>query len=141
MKTKEFIIASYKKNKKRFKPTFLLAWSKYLTYDELQKVNQLEAYDAEVLKNNIKSSKEWDKNVLLFTQDNVIRSLFIELYKATLEINTKQYSNLMEVPFNDIRTWLYILDDDTIKTPVKLTKESIMKFYYDIDKKYNFKLF
>lgn len=125
--------------KKKWKPIFLLAYSRFLTYEELEKTNYLEAYDNAVLSNIVKTPKDWNKLVIPYTEDNIKKALCIELNRAANDI-THNIAITQYVYPSDIVTWLYILEDTDINTSISRQKtiDSIKSFYNEVSKKYKF---
>jgi len=121
---------------KNYKPKFLLAWAKFLTYNELEKVDQLEPYDADIAKQLIKNQSEWDKNVIQYNEDNLKKALCIAMSQAYKDL---YFNNALmsDIYSNDILTWLYILGNKTIKLK---NKAEIENFYNNISVYYKFEI-
>lgn len=117
---------------KCYKPKFLLAWAKFLTYDELTKADQLDAYDADLLKHLINSPSDWNKNVIEYNEDNIKKALCIAIFQA---YNDLYFNNgiMSDIYCDDIKTWLYILDNKHIKF-----KNNIKDFYDKVSTFYQF---
>lgn len=138
MKSKEEILSIAKKN---FKPSFLLAWLRFLTYDELKKLDLLEPYDAALSAKQVKSSKDWDNLVISYTRNNLLCGLCILMRKLS---NTIDNENLVlsTIYVNDIKNWLYILDDEEYNPSSKeiLTLIEITDYYKKVGQKYKIDL-
>ena len=132
MKTKEQILLLAKN---KFKPTFLLGWLRFLTYDELKSVDLLEPYDKAFDAHQVKTNKDWDKLVVEYTQDNLLSGLCILMRKLFTMITTENWS-LASIYANDIENWLYILDDNNFKFSGEMEPKIIIKYYEDVAKKY-----
>lgn len=132
MKTKEQILANYKKN---FKPAFLMGWLRFLTYDELKKLDLLEPYDAALAAHQVKTSKDWDKLVIEYNKQNLLSGLCILMRKLFSVIIEKNWS-LASVYANDIKNWLYILDDEELKFNDSMHLDDIVNYYTAVGKKY-----
>jgi len=132
MKTKEYILSIYKKN---YKPSFLLAWLRFLTYDELKSIDMLEPYDAAVLAKQIKSNKDWDRQVIEYTKENILYGLCILMSKLSNAIFEKNWV-MASIFANDIKNWLYILDDNELKIDSSLNSKKIISYYRNVGAKY-----
>ena len=110
MKSKEQILSTFKKN---YKPCFLLAWLRFLSYDEMSKLDLLEPYDAALSAKQVKSSKDWDNLIIQYDNQNLLYGLCILMRKL---FNSIVYENwvMSSIYANDIKIWLYILDDDPL---------------------------
>ena len=132
MKSKEQIL-SLAKNK--FKPTFLLGWLRFLTYDELKSVDLLEPYDRAFDARQVKTNKDWDKLVVEYTQHNLLSGLCILMRKLFNAIIHENWS-LASIYANDIENWLYILDDIEFKYDGSMCASHILDYYQKVGKKY-----
>lgn len=136
MKTKEYIIKDYKKHK-RHKKVFLLAWHKYLTYDELVRVDMVDAYEAYRMGGVVRSRSEWDDNVKEYTEENIKKSLCIEFNKCVSAI-PQGVKSITSVCADDIAGWLSILGDNDIKYKSTLDIDTIKCFLKEVADKYHF---
>jgi hypothetical protein len=136
MLKKENLLNEFKEN---YKPSFLLAWGHYLTYDELKKTDNLEAYEAEKLAKRVKKIADWNSKVLEYNEENIKRSLCIAVYNAieNAEIDA-DFLNLAYV--NDIQTWLDILEDKSFKMDDHMSSKELIAVYNKISDKYKFNL-
>lgn len=136
MLKKEDLIKSFKED---FKPTFLLAWGHYLTYDELKKTDNLEVYDAEKLAKRVKKIADWDSKVIEFNEENVKRSLCLAVFNAiqNAEIDA-DFMNLTYV--NDINAWLDMLEDHSFVLNDDMSSKELLEVYNKISNKYKFNL-
>lgn len=137
MQTKEQILKSFGTD---YKPCFLLAWLRYLTYEEMKGLNMLEPYDAAKDAKQVKSTKEWDNLVIKYTRENLLNGLCIlmrKFYGAIIEENwTMSYIYL-----DDVIHWLHILDDNEFDNiNGDLSSKQIKEYYYNISKKYKIDL-
>lgn len=136
MRTKEQILSSYKKN---YKPCFLLAWQRFLTYDELKKLDMLEPYDAALMAKQIKSSKDWDDHVVAYTKQNLLFGLCI-LMRRLFNKLAKEDIAIASVYANDVEEWLSILDDNEFDIDESLDLKKIIDFYRGVAQKYKIDL-
>lgn len=134
MKSKEQILSTFKKN---YKPCFLLAWLRFLSYDEMKSLDLLEPYDAALSANQIKSNKDWDKLVLEYNENNLLSGLCILMRKLFNAI-TAENKVMSSVYASDIEAWLNILEDDFYKKGISPIDnfENIKSFYNTIAQKY-----
>ena len=137
MLKKEYLIKSYKEN---YKPGFLLAWAHYLTYKELQKTDNLEAYLAEKNAKRVKKIADWDNNVLEYNEENIKRTFCIDLYNAIR--NAEDESTMINfVYIDDIKTWLNILEDSDFQyLNDNMSTTELLNVYNKIANKYKFNL-
>lgn len=126
------------------KPIFLLAWGQFLTYEELEKYQYLEVYDAFVYTHKIKSPEEWDKQVIPYTAENLKKALCVCLTQSINYINTHSKKDTLfdmnDMYFDDVKAWLKLLEDDRFNKYKSDDTNAIKKFYQDISKIYNFGL-
>lgn len=118
---------------------FVLAWARFFTYEELEMIEQLEPYDAEVLKGKVKSKKDWNKLVIPYTEDNIKKAMCIALNKAVSHM-LSSVDKIRMIYVDDIKRWLFILDDKSFEYS-KINENddaSVKKFYNDVAKKYKF---
>jgi len=125
-----------KKYKKQYKPVFLLAWARFLTYDELIKTDNLEVLEKEQM---LDKGAEWDKLVISYKHENIINALCIALDIAIKDI-TLHNGMCYLTYYDDILTWLKILENTDIQPVKKITKETVKKFYYTVSDAYKFDL-
>lgn len=136
MKSKEQILSEF--SKKNYKPCFLLAWLRYLTYNELITIDMLEPYDAALLSKQIKKPKDWDKNMVIkYNKENLLYSLCILMRKFNTELNLHNDINL-NLYLDDIITWLDIMGDNEYNNinVDKLSNSEIIDIYNLIALKY-----
>ena len=136
MKSKEQILLDFNKN---YKPCFLLAWLRFLTYDEMKKVDLLEPYDAALSAKQIKSIKDWDGLVVSYTEHNLLFGLCILMRKLNNAILNENWV-MGSVYANDIKNWLYILDDKEYDFDTSMSSKRIIKYYNNIAIKYKIDL-
>lgn len=136
MKSKEQILSMFKKN---YKPCFLLAWLRFLTYDEMQSVDLLEPYDAALSAKQVKSNKEWDRLVVSYTEHNLLFGLCILMRKLNNAILDENWT-MGSIYANDVKNWLYILDDKEYDFDTSLSPKTIIKYYNNIAIKYKIDL-
>lgn len=134
MKSINALIADYKKHK-RYKKVFLLAWSKYLTYEELVKTDQLEVFD--YYNYDTSDIDVWNRSLIEYNEDNVKRSLCIAYNKAINALN-KNNIILASIYADDLASWLYILNDNDIHFYQTLKVNKLIEFFQKIASKYNF---
>lgn len=132
MKSKEQILSIYKKN---YKPSFLLAWLRFLTYNELNSIDMLEPYDAAVLAKQVKTDKEWDKLVVGYTKENILCGLCILMRKLSNAIFEENWV-MASIFANDVKNWLYILDDNEFTIDSSLNSTKIINYYKKVGAKY-----
>lgn len=136
MLNKEDILKTYKEN---YKPTFLLAWANYLTYTELKETDNLEVYQAEKLAKRVKKISDFNNNVLPYTEDNLKRSFCIALYVAIKNLEADvHFLNLAYI--DDIKTWLWILEDNDFQLNDNMSLTELLDVYTKISNKYKFNL-
>ncbi|WQJ53589.1 MAG: hypothetical protein [Wendovervirus sonii] len=144
MISKSEIIKKYKKN---YKPSFLLAWARFLTYDELVKTENTEPLEK---RHMLENATEWNKLVIPYKEENVINALCIELSSAIKALNGPSAISAL-LYYDDILVWLKILENNNIY-PLSLKKsysekakqrlyKDIMEFYKKISDYYQFHLF
>lgn len=132
MKSKEDILLVCKND---YKPSFLLGWMRFLTYNELVHVDMLEPYDAAIAAKQIKNCKEWDKLVVPYNKQNLVSALCIlmrKLFSAIVEENWLMAS----IYANDVQSWLTILDDTEYTIDASLNSKNIINYYKNVGKKY-----
>ncbi len=136
MKSKEQILSTFKKN---YKPCFLLAWLRFLSYDEMKQIDLLEPYDAALSAKQVKSSKDWDNLVIQYDNQNLLYGLCIlmrKLFNAIIDENWTMGS----VYANDVKTWLNILDDNEFNIDSSLCSTKIINYYKNVAQKYKIDL-
>ena len=136
MKSKEQILSTFKKN---YKPCFLLAWLRFLSYDEMKQIDLLEPYDAALSAKQVKSSKDWDNLVIQYDNQNLLYGLCIlmrRLFNAIIDENWTMGS----VYANDVKTWLNILDDNEFNIDSSLCSTKIINYYKKVAQKYKIDL-
>ena len=136
MKSKEQILATFKEN---YKPCFLLSWLRFLTYDEMKKLDLLEPYDAAFSAKQVKTSKDWDNLVIEYNMQNLLSGLCIQMRKLFNAIVAENWV-ISSIYANDIKNWLYILDDNEFDINDELDSKPIIDFYNQVAKKYKIDL-
>jgi len=131
MLKKEDILKKYKKH---YKQSFLLAWAKFLTYDELVKTDNMEILEKESM---LQNGKEWDKNVLTYNEANVTNALCIAVDTAMKDILMHDGMSYM-LYYDDICEWLHILENKDLVMHKKISKSNVMAFYNEISDYYKF---
>ena len=137
MKSKEQILATFKEN---YKPCFLLSWLRFLTYDEMKKLDLLEPYDAAFSAKQVKSGKDWDNLVIEYNKQNLLSGLCIQMRKLFNSIVAENWV-ISSIYANDIKNWLYILDDNEFNIDDDTLDSSlIIGFYKNVAQKYKIDL-
>ena len=136
MKSKDQILATFKEN---YKPCFLLSWLRFLTYDEMKKLDLLEPYDAAFSAKQVKTSKDWDNLVIEYNKQNLLSGLCIHMRKLFNAIVAENWV-LSAIYANDVKTWLYILDDNEFDISDTLDSSLIIGFYKNVAQKYKIDL-
>ncbi len=132
MKSKEQILASFKKN---YKPSFLLAWLRFLTFDEMKGLGLLEPYDAALSAKQVKSGKDWDKIIISYNTQNLLAGLCILMRKLFNAITDENWV-AASIYANDVKNWLYILDDEEYDIDDSLSPNKIKDYYKKVGLKY-----
>ena len=112
LKSKQDIINNYNEPE-NVHAIFNLAWSYFLTYDELKEVNHLEAYDTAYANKEVHSPKEWNERVVQYTKENILKVLekvIIRSFNQALEGKAIASS----LNFDEVKTWGYILGEKKI---------------------------
>ena len=137
MLKKEDLIKIYKEN---YKPAFLLAWARYLTYKELQQTDNLEAYLSEKFAKRVKKIADWNDNVLEYNEENIKRTFCIALYDAIRNVESEtDFLNFTYI--DDIKTWLNILEDPDFQyLSDEMSVSELLDTYNKISNKYKFNL-
>lgn len=136
MKSKEQILSLSKKN---YKPGFLLSWLRFLTYNEMKKLDLLEPYDAAKNANQVKTNKDWDRLVVPYTEHNILCGLCILMRKLNNAILGENWV-MGSIYANDIKNWLYILDDHEFDIDDSMSSKKIIRYYNNIAIKYKIDL-
>ena len=132
MKQKEQILSTFKLN---YKPCFLLAWLRFLTYSEMENLDLLEPYDAALIAKQVITSKDWDNLVVQYNMQNLLLGLAILMRKLNNTIISEKWA-ICSIYANDVKTWLYILDDEEFDFDDTLEPEKIKSYYKNIAQKY-----
>ena len=131
MKSREQVLAD-----KNFKQCFLLGWLRFLTYSELESFDLLEFYDDAVASHQIKSSNDWNKLVLPYTEHNLLSGLCILMHKLSEAIVDKNWV-MGAICALDVKAWLLILEDNEFDIDDDtLSPDEITKYFNNISKKY-----
>jgi len=135
MRSKESICSG---GQVRYKPVFLLAWARFLGYEDLERLGFLEVYDAAVANGEVKTPKEWDRHVIEYNEENVTNALCIAIHRAVTDIMCHD-AWMLTVYADDVREWLSMLEVEKIAKKFDLEKyDDVLAFYRKIDHKFDF---
>ena len=95
--------------------------------------------DAALSAKQIKSIKAWDGLVVSYTEHNLLFGLCILMRKLNNAILNENWV-MGSVYANDVKNWLYILDDKEYDFDTSMSSKRIIKYYNNIAIKYKIDL-